>query len=51
MNLTEVIKEPTDDCVAIEFSADINEPNRWQSKDGEWHTGKIPTKAESEDNK
>lgn len=51
MNLTEVIKEPTGDCVAIEFSTDINEPNRWQSKDGEWHTGKIPTKTESEDNK
>lgn len=41
--------EPTDDCVAIEFSADVNEPNKWQSKDGEWHTGKIPTKTESEE--
>ena len=48
--LANTAKEPTDDCVAIEFSADINEPNKWQSKDGEWHTGKIPTKTEREEN-
>ena len=49
MVLTHIAKEPTDDCVAIEFSTDANEPNKWQSKDGEWHTGIIPTKTESEE--
>lgn len=43
------VKEPTDDCVAIEFSTDVNEPTKWQSKDGKWHAGKIPTKTESEE--
>ena len=31
-----------DDIQAIEFSSDINKPGRYQTKDGEWHEGRIP---------
>ena len=40
-----VTDEPTDDCVAIDFSTDIDKPNKWQSKDGQWHMGIIPMQA------
>ena len=32
-----------DDVIALEFSEDIDTPNRYQTSDGEWHTGRIPT--------
>ena len=30
---------------ALEFSADIDTPGKWQDKDGEWHEGRIPQKG------
>lgn len=27
------------DCSALEFSADINEPGKWQDDSGKWHNG------------
>ena len=37
-----------DDVIAISFSADIDEPNKVQTKDGNWHNGVIidPPKGE-----
>lgn len=35
-------------CVALEFSADINEPGKWQDKNGEWHIGRITENEEEE---
>lgn len=31
-----------DEVEALEFSADIDTPGKWQDKDGEWHEGMIP---------
>ena len=31
-----------EDVIALEFSTDIDEPNKFQTSDGEWHTGIIP---------
>ena len=30
-----------DDCIAIDFSGDMDKPNKWQDKDGNWHVGVI----------
>ena len=31
-----------DDVIALDFSFNIDEPSKYQTKDGEWHTGMIP---------
>ena len=30
-------EEPSEDVIALDFSADIDEPNKYQTKDGKWH--------------
>lgn len=31
------------DVVALDFSDDIDTPNKYQTADGKWHEGRIPT--------
>jgi len=32
------------EVIALEFSMDIDCPGRYQTSDGEWHIGQIPSK-------
>lgn len=36
-------EEDSDEVVALEFSTDVDTSSKYQTRDGEWHTGRIPT--------
>lgn len=37
-----MIEITPDDVYALDFSTDIDEPNKWKDKDGIWYKGQIP---------
>lgn len=45
-HITDAELTPTDECVALDFSADVDEPSKWQDTSGQWHIGRIPTGGE-----